>query len=199
LTHSFFPAYKTGGKHEGELPVCVWQVIEIHPDSVKNTFDYLNHIGRCPHLVWDPVSGDVIQGLPPYVAGSLFSQEINRAGKPLIEVAVLGHRGDPFTDGPMKGYRWLFKALESWGVPQVWPKGPPPFAAHSVNVFKGISAAGHYSIDQLDSAFLGTGPIDIGRMMREPLPVEVDVPDGDFEIPQDWDWYPDEVDDDISV
>lgn len=26
--------------------------------------------------------------------------------------------------------------------------------------------------------------------MNEPMPVEVDVPDGDFEVPQDEDWYP---------
>lgn len=26
--------------------------------------------------------------------------------------------------------------------------------------------------------------------MNEPMPVEVDVPDGDNEVPQDEDWYP---------
>lgn len=27
--------------------------------------------------------------------------------------------------------------------------------------------------------------------MTDPMPLEVDVPDGDYEVPQDEDWYPD--------
>lgn len=170
----------------------MWQVVSVHPDSARNTFDYLNQVGRCPHYVWDPVSGDLIQGIELYDAGCLYSKDINQAGRPLVEIAVLGDRDRPFTDTPLKGYGTLFKALESVRVPQTWPKGPPSLPAQTVSVFKGITAPGHYSIDQLDSSFLGTGPIDIGRLMREPMPVEVDVPDGDEEIPQDPDWYPDE-------
>lgn len=26
----------------------------------------------------------------------------------------------------------------------------------------------------------------------DPMPPEVDVPDGEFEVPQDFDWYPEE-------
>lgn len=29
----------------------------------------------------------------------------------------------------------------------------------------------------------------------EPLPDEVDVPDGEYTVSQDWDWYPEDEDD----
>jgi hypothetical protein len=192
LTRFSLAAYKTGGRHQGKFSVCVWQVVSVHPDSVRNTFSYLNQVGHCPHLIWDPVSGDMVFASTPYQAGSLFTPEINRAGHPLFQIAVLGDREKPFTDTPLEGSEIVFKTLKRLGVPPVWPKGPPSLSGHSTAVFSGIPAAGHYSVDQLDAAFLGTGPIDIGRLMYdEPLPFEIDVPDGDEDIDQNPDWYPD--------
>lgn len=161
-----FPAYRNGGEHLGSNPVCVWQVLSAHIDSAVNTFKYLNTMGRCPHIIWDPIEGTTIFPLPFDKAGCLFSKEVNQAGLPLIQVAVLGTREMPFTDSPLKGAVEVFKHLKDHGVPSLWPKGPPSLYGHS-RALQGYLEAGHYSIDQIDSAFPGTGPIDVRKLSYE--------------------------------
>lgn len=96
-------------------------------------------------------------------AGRLFSREVNRGGAPLVQVAVIGLRDIPFTSGPMEGLGALLEAIRATGVPSVWPKGPP-LAKGLSEPHKGPIQAGHYSIDQLDPRFFGTGAIDIRRL-----------------------------------
>lgn len=99
-------------------------------------------------------------------AGRLFSREINRGGAPLLQVAVVASRSTPFTSGPMEGLDALLEAVAETGVPPVWPKGPPLSQGLS-EPHRGPIQAGHYSIDQLDPRFFGTGAIDIRRLAYE--------------------------------
>lgn len=99
-------------------------------------------------------------------AGRLFSREVNRGGAPLVQVAVVGLRSVPFTSGPMEGLEALLEAIAETGVPPVWPKGPPLSQGLS-EPHRGPIQAGHYSIDQLDPRFFGTGAIDIRRLAYE--------------------------------
>ena len=164
MTQSSYPAFRSGGFHEGRFPVCIWQVVSVHTDSTKNTFDYLNHMGHCPHFVWNPYTGEIIECLPLDQAGCLFTGQINRCGKPAIQTAVVGTREEPFTDSPLKGAEILFRALKDQGVPPLWPKGPPSLTDDSRAVYRGITEAGHYSVSQLHPGFLGIGSIDIRKL-----------------------------------
>lgn len=164
---SFSLGYRSDGEHLGSSPVAVWQVVAVHPDSARLTARYLDRVAHCPHFVWDPRSGEVIECVPLDRAARLFSREINRAGAPLIQVAVVGPRDVLFTDTPMRGAEILFKTLESSGVPEVWPMGPPTLQGLSEGRLGVSLAPGHYSIDQLDSSFLGIGPIDVRKMRYE--------------------------------
>lgn len=145
-------------------PVCVWQVVAVHPDSVKFTFNYLNQMGHSPHFVWNPFNGDLIECIPLDEAGTLFSRSVNQAGSPLVQIAVVAERETPFTSSLLSGFEKLSEALKGVGVPSLWPKGPPTLTGHLRGVQRGSIAAGHYSIDQLDPSFFGTGPIDTGRL-----------------------------------
>jgi hypothetical protein len=159
-----FPAFRSGGSHLGKNPIAVWQVVSVHQDSIKNTFDYLNYLGHCPHYLWKPDTGEVLQCLDLDEAGRLFSKDINQGGYPCIQIAVLGDRTKPFTDDPLNGGASIFKALKDRGVPEVWPKGPPSLKGGYTEVFRGTLEAGHYSVDQLDPAYLGVGQIDIRKL-----------------------------------
>jgi hypothetical protein len=159
-----FPAFRNGGIHLGDNPICVWQVVSVHPDSVKNTFDYLNHLGHCPHFIWNPYTGESFQCLDLSEAGRLFSREVNQAGRPCVQVAVLADRQAPFTDGPLEGWQELSGALRDVGVPPVWPKGPPSAQGGPGETLRGSPEAGHYAVNQLDNRYLGVGSIDIRKL-----------------------------------
>jgi len=153
--HSFSPVFRRGRFHSGSK-VAIWTAIPDHLDSTRNTWDYLNRRGRCPHFLWNPKTGDLIEGVKPEYSGTFFPGYG-------YAVAVMCDPEDPFTHYPLEGSESLCKALEGLGVPEVWPKGPPGlYVAYSA--LQRPLRPGHYSANQINPDWTGVGAIDIGRL-----------------------------------
>ena len=162
----------------------VWQALGADPRliSAHSTAQRLDQEGRPPHLVWNPLSGDIAQLIPVVRAGCLLgapeslecgrsepgpspAAEANRHGRLCVQVGVVAWPQKPFTDGPMYGVERILNWLQSWGVPWRWPAGrPAPFPqARTVERSRARWAlGGHFGASQVpgwDAA--GPGDIDI--------------------------------------
>jgi hypothetical protein len=155
---SFSPAFSKGRPRlSGDL-IALWFGVDVHLDSIRNTWEYLNRKGTVPHFLWHPSTGELVEGAPLDHTGTMWS------GSYAVCVAVVCDPADPFTDHPLRGAESLCEALGSAGVPEVWPFGPPSSVAASRAV-RGRLKPGHYSIDQIDKA-PGIGAVDIARLFR---------------------------------
>ncbi len=164
----------------------VWQALGADPRqiSASSAAQRLSEDGRPPHLVWNPLSGDIVQLIPVVRAAcSLGGPEgldypvmspagpsgaapacdpANRQGRLCVQVSVVAWAWEPFTDGPMHGAEALLGWLASWGVPSRWPAGrPAPFmAARSAERSRAHwSMGGHFGASQVpgwDAAGPGT-------------------------------------------
>ena len=117
-------------------PRAVWTVTGSDPGvwSAAEEARRLLHEGRTTHLVWNPVSGEVVQLLAATrragmaLGGTtIFGRHLDHGdeGRVCLVVAVVGTKERPFTDGPMTGLSTLLGWLDSWGVSRTWPAGPP--------------------------------------------------------------------------
>ena len=166
----------------------VWQALGADPRQVSagSAAQRLAQDGRPPHLVWNPLSGDIVQLIPVVRAAcSLGGPEgldyrvtspagtdgaasacvsANRQGRLCVQVGVVAWAWEPFTDGPMHGSEALLGWLASWGVPSRWPAGrPAPFmrARTAERSRAHWSMGGHFGASQVpgwDAA--GPGPIE---------------------------------------
>ncbi len=134
-------AQTDGGTLRGGAPRVVWQALGADPRLISATSaaERLVQQGRPPHLVWNPLSGDIVQLIPVVRAAcSLGAPEgldcwtstakaapANRQGRLCAQVGVLAWAWEPFTDGPMHRAAALLNWLASWGVPSRWPAGRP--------------------------------------------------------------------------
>ena len=153
------PGRPDGGSLCGGAPRVVWQALNADPRLISacSAAERLVADRRPPHLVWNPLSGDVIQLIPVVRAAcSLGGPEgleyrsggysagygtngyeygaapglhpANREGRLCVQIGVVGWAWEPFTDGPLHGVDGLLGWLASWGVPPRWPAGrPAPF------------------------------------------------------------------------
>jgi hypothetical protein len=160
----------------GGAPRVVWQALGADPRqiSASSAAQRLSEDGRPPHLVWNPLSGDIVQLIPVVRAAcSLGGPEgldypvmspagpsgaapacdpANRQGRLCVQVSVVAWAWEPFTDGPMHGAEALLGWLASWGVPSRWPAGRPvPFmAARSAERSRARwSMGGHFGASQV--------------------------------------------------
>jgi hypothetical protein len=152
-----FRAQTDGGTLRGGAPRVVWQALGADPRliSASSAAQRLAQDGRPPHLVWNPLSGDIVQLIPVVRAAcSIGSPEgldfrsagfgaaaagaadgpapsgdpANRQGRLCVQISVVAWASEPFTDGPLHGAEALLGWLASWGVPFHWPAGrPTPF------------------------------------------------------------------------
>jgi hypothetical protein len=144
-------AQADGGTLRGGAPRAVWQALGADPRLISATSaaQRLAQDGRPPHLVWNPLSGDIVQLIPVVraacslggpegldyragdgVAGGLGAgaDPANRQGRLCVQVGVVAWASEPFTGGPMRSVEALLGWLASWGVPSRWPAGQPaPF------------------------------------------------------------------------
>lgn len=164
---SSFHAYRNGGEHGGTVPCVVWNVVTAHIDSALNTFEFLNNSGHCPHYIWDPVTGELINPIDTAHAGSMFDPQVNHGGRPLIQIGVVHSRDTPFTDTILCGFEILTETFKSLGIPSVWPKGPPALESYSEALWRGVNQSGHYAINQLTGDWAGIGNIDTRRLAYE--------------------------------
>jgi hypothetical protein len=177
----------------------VWQALGADPRliSASSAAQRLAQDGRPPHLVWNPLSGDVVQLIPVVRAAcSLGGPEgldyrtggygtdgygtggatpapdpANRQGRLCVQIGVVAWAWEPFTDGPMHGVESLLGWLASWGVPSRWPAGrPAPFMLARTGERSRAQWAlgGHFGASQVPGwDAAGPGAIDI-ELLRLP-------------------------------
>ena len=135
-----------GGQLGGGAPRVVWLTLgtDDRVISVCSAAQRLNQESRPPHLVWDPLTGDVAQLVPIVRAGcALGAPEdleyapdklphrqagVNREGRLCVQIGVLASAKDPFTRYQMIGLGEILGWLDSWQIPRrwPWPAGPVP-------------------------------------------------------------------------
>jgi hypothetical protein len=176
------PAQTDGGMLRGGAPRVVWQALSADPRGISacSAAQRLDQEGRPPHLVWNPVSGEITQLIPIVRAGcslggpegldyrrgtSAKLADTNNHGRLCVQIGVVGWPWEPFTDGPMNGVELILDWLDCWKVPCKWAAGPPAAFMHARAVTRSRAAwaaGGHYGASQVpgwDAA--GPGSIDI--------------------------------------
>ncbi|MCF1592369.1 peptidoglycan-binding domain-containing protein [Streptomyces muensis] len=123
---------------------------------LESVGSYLIRVASEPQLIYCPVTDRVGQFGPLNQSGRALrndgTRRTNREGRVCIQIEVLGYAKSPWTNGwdPAKkpGWQKILSAARSWGVPDVFPAGPPakyPGAgkARSRSVWQ--SKGGHFS------------------------------------------------------
>jgi len=163
----------------------VWLTLGADPRivSVWSAAQRLNQEKRSPHLVWDPLTGDIAQVLPIVRAGCALGMPehldfapdrlplgpagVNREGRLCVQIGVLGSAREPFTSFQMLGLGAILGWLDSWQIPRRWPAGPPaPFRQHARPRSRALWArGGHYGASQVPGCdSIGPGGIDINHL-----------------------------------
>ncbi|MBR8744296.1 hypothetical protein [Nocardiopsis sp. MG754419] len=170
-------------------PRAVWTVTGSDPHvwSATDEARRLIHEGRTAHLVWNPVSGEIVQllaatrraGMPLGGAGTEgHRRDPGDEGRVCVVVAVVGTEKEPFTGGPMVGRSAILDWLDSWEVSRRWPAGPPgrqgAEGAETAESARVWSRGGHFGHDQVPGA-TSTAP---GRISPERVLSEGDGPTG---------------------
>ncbi len=147
MAHAWMPearrirADTDGGPLIGGAPRAVWLTLGTAPGavSVQSAAQRLISERRPCHLIWDPVTGDVVQLISVLRAGRALGaadyldwapgrvrvnpENVNAEGRVCVQIGVLGHPGQPFTDGTLAGIEEIVSWLDSWGVCRRWPAG----------------------------------------------------------------------------
>lgn len=144
-------------------PRGVWHITaDVAPGKQQPTQDavggYLESMAYCPHLLWDPFTGRVIQYYPATV-GARALKAWNEDGRVAVQIEVLfspgavrdGKRYERLADTPLQGFTALVQWLDALGIPRAWPMGPPPpigtSGSRSIEVWN--SRGGHYGHSQV--------------------------------------------------
>lgn len=161
-------------------PRATWHITsDVDPGKTQPQFAgvaaYLKNAGYCPHLMWDPFTGQIEQYYPANV-GARALKAWNEDGRRHIQIEVLFSRGAyrngkqywELKDTPLKGFAGIVQWLDSHGIPRTWPMGPTPPIGQSGTRDVGIwnSKAGHYGHSQVpgnDHTDPGTFP-DLGKV-----------------------------------
>jgi hypothetical protein len=146
-----------GGQMKGGAPRVVWLTLGADPQliSAHSAAQRLSQLGRPPHLVWNPFTGETVQLIPIVRAGlslgllSDIDQEgagpqlntyptgplspppnagaadVHTEGRLCVQVGVVAFGCDPFTSGSLTGAEPILKWLDSWQIPRHWPAGCP--------------------------------------------------------------------------
>lgn len=176
-----------GGPLNGGAPRVVWQTLGADPRamSAESAAHSLSRLGRAPHLVWNPVQGEIVQLIPVLRAGRLLGTpedlgqmtppqaeadddrlaEANAEGRLCVQVGVVAFAWDPFTSWPMTGLRRIVDWLDSWGIPRRWPAGPPAPFPHGLTTRgdrRTWARGGYFGASQVPGlTAAGPGAIDI--------------------------------------
>ncbi|HEY0935399.1 MAG TPA: hypothetical protein VGD91_16845 [Trebonia sp.] len=180
-----------GGPLTGGAPRAVWLTLGTAPGavSVQSAAQRLISERRPCHLVWDPVTGAVLQLISVLRAGRALGaadhldwapgrirvhpENVNAEGRVCVQIGVLGRPDDPFTAGPLSGVEAIVSWLDSWGVPRRWPAGRP--CAYRVDRLATAldgprsrsqwARGGHFGASQVPRCdHAGPGAIDIDRL-----------------------------------
>jgi hypothetical protein len=172
---------------QGGAPRVVWLTLDTDPRAVSviSTAQRLKEQDRPCHLVWDPVTGNLVQMLPvvraaralgtrehiyyePPGADVCASASVNREGRLCVQIGVLASATEPFTSCPMTRLSEILRWLDSWQIPRQWPAGQPaPFrqAEHRARSRAQWARGGHFGASQVpDCTSIGPGGIDIDQL-----------------------------------
>lgn len=159
-----------GGKMHGGAPRVVWLTTECDPwaISARSAAQDLARRGWVSHLVWNPVTGEIVQLIPATRAGVGFVHGHN--GRTCIQIRVLGFARHPFTDGPAYGLAAIVAWLDQWGVERRWCGGPPgKQRSEQAASWRDWSCGGHFGASQVpDSPEAGPGAIDCETLIGLP-------------------------------
>jgi hypothetical protein len=158
--------------------------------SIQSAAQRLVGERRPCHLVWDPVTGEIVQLISILRAGRALGaperlewgphrvpaapENVNTEGRVCVQIGVLWHPADPFTSGPLAGLGAIVSWLDSWNVPRRWPAGRPA-AYRGAGMERGLTGTnqsrmlwargGHFGASQVPGCDnLGPGSIDIDRL-----------------------------------
>jgi len=173
----------------GGAPRAVWFIWPNDPQvvSAKSVAQRLIQLERPSHLVWNPVTGEIVQVLPPMRAACGLAGDRGGNGRVCVQIQVIGSAREPFTDTKLDGLDEILAWLDSWGVPRLWPAGPPLPYPHSIVADRSArlwARGGHFGHSQVPGAREGDpGSIDITRIVGEDaLGLEVPRPRDDHRL-----------------
>jgi hypothetical protein len=191
VAHAWMPgarrirARSDGGPLKGGVPRAVWLTLGTAPlaVSVQSAAQRLVSERRPCHLVWDPLTGEIVQLISILRAGRALGApeqldcdprlipasppNVNAEGRICVQIGVLGHPAEPFTDGPIIGADSIVSWLDSWGVSRNWPAGQPADrrATGSGRSRVHWARGGHFGASQVPTCdSLGPGAIDVDRL-----------------------------------
>jgi hypothetical protein len=179
-----------GGPLGGGVPRAVWLTLGSVPGgiSVQSAAERLIIEHRPCHLIWDPVTGDVVQTISVLRAGRALGtsdrldwaphrirswcESANKQGRICVQIGVLSATAEPFTSGPLLGVEAIMSWLDTWGVARRWPCGQPgghracPPSPAGLPGRRALWArGGHFGASQVPGCeHAGPGSIDIDRL-----------------------------------
>lgn len=159
----------------------VWHTTENDPTTTTaaNVAKYLLGSGNTVHILWHPLTGEMVQMIPANRGGKGLENrpggvETNRAGTYVIQIEVVGRASQPFTDGPCVGLPKIQAWLASLGIPAVW-SGTQDRSVAS------WAKGGHFGhMDVPENSHTDPGRVNktklAGPVQPVPPPKEIDVP-----------------------
>jgi hypothetical protein len=180
-----------GGPLNGGAPRVVWQTLGADPRAMSagSAAESLDRLGRAPHLVWNPVQGEIVQLISVLRAGRLLGTpedlgqmtppqpdadadrlaEANAEGRVCVQVGVVAFAWDPFTSWSMTGLRRILDWLDSWHISRRWPAGAPAPFPHGLTTCgdrRTWAKGGYFGASQVPGlTAAGPGAIDVERLM----------------------------------
>lgn len=130
-----------------------WDVLDAygHQPQMSAVGRYLERMGYCPHILWNPFTGEIIQYYPASVGGRALMYN-NQDGTACVQIEVFftpgcivdGVKYNTVAETPCVGLEGILEWTDSLGIPRVWPMGPPQWTGNlrDVNIWNGN--AGHY-------------------------------------------------------
>lgn len=193
-----------GGSMAGGPARAVWHITwdSLGPGGRQPAFNsisgYLQRVGYCPHLMWDPWTGRVVQFYPATQSARALSHpagtaETNRMGSVCIQIEVFfspgavrdGLKYASVADTPCTGLPRIMAWLRSWGVKDAWPAGWPQWSGNSrsLSAWRGQSGHfGHCHVPANDHSDPGpmprgmfTGHAEAGHAEEDDMPEYVSV------------------------
>lgn len=148
---------------DGTLPPrATWHITADRLDAngvqppFGNVSAYLERVGFCPHLMWDPFTGAVVQYYPANVGARALTRW-NGDGAVNIQIEAYfaygvnrdGRKWGSVAETPCRGLDGILAWLDSWGIPRVWPAGAPQLSGNVQDANIWNRQAGHYGHSQV--------------------------------------------------
>jgi hypothetical protein len=129
-----------------------WDALVAGKQPAQDAVDsYLQRVGYCPHILWNPFTGEIKQYYPASVGARALKYN-NQDGKACIQIEVFftpncivdGVQYATVADTPCKNLDKILEWPDSLGIPRVWPMGPPTWNVNLRDVDIWNAQAGHY-------------------------------------------------------